>query len=566
MLQISTFAQEEMHHTQKRSMMNIANSTHTRKSHITIRPWRKLIASAMTLFAMLFSFPTASRGQINTDRMMMIARNALAYDDYVLSISYFNIVINYKPYLYEPYFFRGVAKFYLDDYSGTVNDCTKAININPYYPNSYELRGLAYINLERFSEASSDYKKATEFNPEERSMWHNLALCYINMDSLNLADSVAETMIHKWAKYADGYCLKSQIMLEKKDTLKALEVAGKAVEADKFNANALTLRANLLMWHEDYKEAIDSYTEAIRIDPKQAGNLINRALCYYHIDKYREAMTDYDKALDMEPNNFVGHYNRGLLRANVGEDNLAIEDFNFILEADPSDMMATFNRATLLDNTGDYRGAIRDYTTVIKEYPKFLLGYEKRAEARRKIGDIAGARRDEEHVLKEQIAKRYGYSTPTSRMKNKTRKKSEFNIEDYNKMVEEDEQEQTTEYASEYRGKVQNKQNDGKLMLPNQRTYTIYKEAGKEEVLNTFEKAFRDAQAGNINEAIAGFDKVIETSPSIAEAYYDRGLLKLLLDDNMGAIPDLSKAGELGIYQAYSIIKKNQKLKKSSSK
>lgn len=547
-------------------MMKKTQHTCITQPHHTRRPLHRFIACAVTALVMLFSFPTSSRCQINTDRMMMIARNALAYDDYVLSISYFNVVINYKPYLYEPYFFRGVAKFYLDDYSGTVSDCTQAISRNPYYPNSYELRGLAYINLERYSEAAADYKKATEFNPEERGMWHNLALCYINMDSLNLADSVADVMTRKWTKYADGYCLKAQIMLEKKDTLEAMNVAKKAVEADRFNANALTLQANLLMWHEDYKEAIDSYTEAIRLDPKQAGSLINRALCYYHTDRYREAMADYDKALDMDPNNFVGHYNRGLLRANVGEDNLAIEDFNFILTADPSDMMATFNRATLLDNTGDYRGAIRDYTTVIKEYPKFLLGYEKRAEARRKIGDIAGARRDEEHVLKEQIAKRYGYSTPTSRMKNKTRKKSEFNIEDYNKMVEEDEQEQTTEYASEYRGKVQNKQNDGKLMLPNQRTYTIYKEAGKEEVLKMFEKAFSDAQAGNINEAILGFDKVIDTNPSIAEAYYDRGLLKLLIDDNMGAIPDLSKAGEMGIYQAYSIIKKNQKIQKKNNK
>lgn len=547
-------------------MMKTTQHTCITQSHRTRRPLHRFIACAVTALVMLFSFPYTSRCQINTDRMMMIARNALAYDDYVLSISYFNVVINYKPYLYEPYFFRGVAKFYLDDYSGTVSDCTQAISRNPYYPNSYELRGLAYINLERYSEAAADYKKATEFNPEERGMWHNLALCYINMDSLNLADSVADVMTRKWTKYADGYCLKAQIMLEKKDTLEAMNMAKKAVEADRFNANALTLQANLLMWHEDYKEAIDSYTEAIRLDPKQAGSLINRALCYYHTDRYREAMADYDKALDMDPNNFVGHYNRGLLRANVGEDNLAIEDFNFILAADPSDMMATFNRATLLDNTGDYRGAIRDYTTVIKEYPKFLLGYEKRAEARRKIGDIAGARRDEEHVLKEQIAKRYGYSTPTSRMKNKTRKKSEFNIEDYNKMVEEDEQEQTTEYASEYRGKVQNKQNDGKLMLPNQRTYTIYKEAGKEDLLKMFEKAFSDAQAGNINEAILGFDKVIETNPSIAEAYYDRGLLKLLIDDNMGAIPDLSKAGEMGIYQAYSIIKKNQKIQKNNNK
>lgn len=519
----------------------------------------KSMVTAFTL--LLLCVPFSAYCQINTDRMMTIARNALAYDDYVLSISYFNMVINYKPYLYEPYFFRGVAKFYLDDYSGAISDCTEAIERNPYYPNSYELRGLAHINLEQYQAAAADYTKATECQPEQRGLWHNLALCYINLDSLDRADSVANIITRRWAKFADGYCIKAQVMLEKKDTLTALEMACKAVEAEKFNIGAISLKANLLMWHEDYKNAIDNYTESLRLDPKQSGNLINRALCYYHIDKYRDAMADYDKALDIDPNNFVGHYNRGLLRANVGEDNLAIEDFNFILSVDPNDMMATFNRATLLDNTGDYKGAIRDYTTVIKEYPKFLLGYEKRAEARRKIGDMAGAMKDEEHVLKEQIAKRYGYSTPTSRMKNKTRKKSEFNIEDYNKMVEDD-KEQEPEYANEYRGKVQNKQNDGKLIMPSQHIYSIYKEAGQEKVLEMFEQAFKDAQDGRINEAISGFDEVIKTNPNMAEAYYDRGLLKLLLDDNISAITDLSKAGEMGIYQAYSIIKKNQKIKK----
>ena len=56
--------------------------------------------------------------QINTERVMTIARNALYFEDYVLSIQYFNQVINAKPYLYEPYFFRGLAKINLDDYQG----------------------------------------------------------------------------------------------------------------------------------------------------------------------------------------------------------------------------------------------------------------------------------------------------------------------------------------------------------------------------------------------------------------------------------------------------------------
>ncbi len=47
---------------------------------------------------------------------MTIARNALYFEDYVLSIQYFNQVINAKPYLYEPYFFRALAKLNLEDF------------------------------------------------------------------------------------------------------------------------------------------------------------------------------------------------------------------------------------------------------------------------------------------------------------------------------------------------------------------------------------------------------------------------------------------------------------------
>ncbi|MBQ9666410.1 MAG: tetratricopeptide repeat protein [Bacteroidaceae bacterium] len=518
---------------------------------------RRLISSIVLLFII-----TVSHAQINTDRMMNIARNALYYDDYVLSISYFNIVINYKPYLYEPYFYRGVAKFYLEDYSGAILDCSETIRRNPFFPNTYELRGLSYINLGQYDKAAQDYETATEMLPENRSLWHNYALCNIELDSLDRADSIVNIIIKKWSKYADGYNIKAQILMQKKDTVAAEEVIDKALEVDKYNVNALSAKAGILMTHEQYGDAIKYFTESLRLQPKNAGNLINRALCHYHLDQYRDAMNDYDLALTFEPKNFVGHYNRGLLRANVGEDNLAIEDFNFILSIDPEDMMATFNRATLLDNIGDYRGAIRDYTTVINEFPKFLYGYERRAAARRKIGDIAGANRDEEHVLKEQIAHRYGYSTPTSRQKNKTRKKSQVNLDDYQKLVEEDEAIQEQAYESEYRGKVQNREQEAKLILPSERTYHLYKEFAPDDALTLFEKAYQEAQEGNINEAIADFTRVLDINDTFAEAYYNRGLLHLLLDDTTLAIPDLSKAGELGIYQAYNIIKKNQNIKK----
>ena len=41
---------------------------------------------------------------------MNIGRNALYFEDYILSMQYFNQVIKVKPYMAEPYFYRGVAK------------------------------------------------------------------------------------------------------------------------------------------------------------------------------------------------------------------------------------------------------------------------------------------------------------------------------------------------------------------------------------------------------------------------------------------------------------------------
>jgi hypothetical protein len=42
-------------------------------------------------------------------------------------------------------------------------------------------------------------------------------------------------------------------------------------------------------------------------------------------------------------------------------------------------------------------------------------------------------------------------------------------------------------------------------------------------------------------------------------AWFNRGLLYLFAENRQVAVSDLSKAGELGIYQAYSIIKQSRK-------
>ena len=120
--------------------------------------------------------PVAALSQINTDRVMTIGKNALYFEDYVLSIQYFNQVINAKPYLAEPFFYRGLAKINLDDFQGAEADCTESIERNPFVANTYQIRGISRIRQENFDGAIADYQKALTIEPENEALWHNLIL------------------------------------------------------------------------------------------------------------------------------------------------------------------------------------------------------------------------------------------------------------------------------------------------------------------------------------------------------------------------------------------------------
>ena len=147
------------------------------------------------LYTLLIMFPVVASAQINTDRVMAIGRNALYFEDYVLSIQYFNQVINAKPYLSDPYFYRGLAKINLDDFQGAESDCSEAIERNPFVVSAYQVRGLARIQQNNFAGAIEDYTKALEFDPENIGVWHNMALCRIRQEDYKGAKNDLDKLI-----------------------------------------------------------------------------------------------------------------------------------------------------------------------------------------------------------------------------------------------------------------------------------------------------------------------------------------------------------------------------------
>ena len=71
-----------------------------------------------------------------------------------------------------------------------------------------------------------------------------------------------------------------------------------------------------------------------------------------------------------------------------------------------------------------------------------------------------------------------------------------------------------------------------------------------------FNRAYIKFQQEDYIGAIEDYSEVINKSSSFAEAYLNRALILLILDNKEQACKDLSKAGELGIEQGYSLIAK----------
>ena len=131
------------------------------------------------VWVLLFSlFSLTLHAQLNTDRVLSIGRNALYFEDYVLSIQYFNQVIQAKPYLYEPYYYRGIAKVLLEDFKGAEEDCSLALERNPFVVGVYSCRGYARQQLEDYAGAIADYTKGLEYDPVNNQLWMNRGIAY----------------------------------------------------------------------------------------------------------------------------------------------------------------------------------------------------------------------------------------------------------------------------------------------------------------------------------------------------------------------------------------------------
>jgi tetratricopeptide (TPR) repeat protein len=249
--------------------------------------------------------------QLNINHYMRVGQTRISIGNYVGAIEYFNIVIRFKSYLPEPYFYRGVAKLRLEDFNGAIQDFDKAIEIKPYYPDAYAQRGMAYHEMKDFVRAIADYDRALELEPNDDGIYNNRGIAKIS----------------------------------KKDIDGAIADYDKSLEINPSSTNTLMNRSNARIIKGDIRGAIRDLNKIIVIRPHYAGAYLNRGLARFEMNDYASALRDYDQCIKLEPDNALAFNNRGIIKQKLEDYNGAIMDYDMAIRLDPGMANAYFNRA-----------------------------------------------------------------------------------------------------------------------------------------------------------------------------------------------------------------------------
>ena len=204
----------------------------------------------------------------------------------------------------------------------------------------------------------------------------------------------------------------------------------------------------------------------------------------------------------------------------------SIENFSKKIDQSSDNANLYFGRGVDFMLIQDYASAIEDFEKVIAKNPKFALAYFARALARSKQVEFNPELQETRTRL---------VDLPT-RMKLPLGKDAPL----VGAKIVPEISKKTLEYD------VILKDYDRVLNLDPDFIYAYYNRA---EILS-IQKDYRGA--------ISDYTEAIKREPQFAEALFNRGLARLSVGETLLGLDDLRKAGELGVVEAYSIIKRMQ--------
>ena len=525
--------------------------------------------------------PYYSRGVTN----ILTGRYREAVDD-------FNMYMRFNQRDADAYANRGTAYLHLQDTVAAYEDFGRAIRTNREYPRGYLERGSLYMEQGRYDEALADFDTAVRCDTSYIPAYFSRAMVYYRKHNLQAALADSDRVLELDPTSSVTYFNRALVRTETGDYNRALEDYDQVAAYSPGNVIVYYNRAGLRFRLGELQGALEDYDRAIELYPDFANAYLGRASVKYllrdsegaerdrsvaerKIAEYRarlegesevsfaDTSRQFDKLLSFDTqlsdgpvrNTAMGTKERITLRPSYGftlrsdaepgrglilhpgeaeaEEFIAsLGDASVVFGCEGSDMAAAalvrkdeavsadiaangsrwqayFMRGMTQALLKQYTNAVGALSTAITLSPRNPFLYIARSAVQAEMTDFISSMDN-------------GYSRISPESDRSARMRDAARTYDYDEAISD--------------------LNKAAKLNPN--LPCIYYNRG-----NLF------ALSGRFPEAFEEYSHAIALDPGLAEAYFNRGLVQIYMKDTRKGLLDISKAGELGIGEAYDLLR-----------
>ena len=391
------------------------------------------------------------------------------------------------------YYNRALIRSQIGDYNNALNDYEKVMEINPNNVLAYYNRAAVFIELERFRDALRDYTKAIELYPDFANAYTNRAYVKSALGLLASAKDDRDIAREKIGEYKTK--MNDTTFSLYADTSKQFSglLALDAEFAKKdFNENLLQHRKVNIQLKPLYKVANANIKSKISFDRQ-----------YFHpeVEKFKQQ--------ENMPTSFLSEIPERNITELMKDDSLA----TVYLEENKT-AFAYFNKGVTQFQLRYFNRALEYFNKAIELDPNNAFYYLNRSSLQSEMIDFISSIGNNVQVIA---------LDNTSSTRTRTSLQQNVNVYDYEEAISD--------------------LNKAAMLMPD--LAYIYYNLGNLRCLTNA-----------IPEAIGNYTQAIQLYPYMGEAYYNRGLVHIYMREVEKGCMDISKAGELGIEEAYGVIKK----------
>lgn len=539
--------------------------------------------------------------------------------EYEEALKDFNRAIELRPGFYGLYFSRGVSYFLSQQFEEAIGDFDKYIRHEPKDPSAYLNRGASFLFLGDTLKAMSDYNHAIKLDRFEAEGYVRRARLNASLSNFQEAIKDMDYAIMLDTTNTFAYFSRALMHAELKDFQSALKDLNTVLKYEPGNALTLYNRSLVSMNLGDLEGALDDLDRVLNINPDNVLAHFNRAGVLMDLGRYRSALKDYDRAIELYPDFAKAYQNRSIVENLLGMNKESKKDyqtaqkkiaeyraggdafanmdgkFSSLISLDADFAKKGFDDELLQHRDIDIRlnplARLRACEEIDNRHVAFRTKYEDKAVSSYLSGlsipaEIAYTNTPDGTVPEIPLRGTEAEKELQQALLDVQNKQYSSALNHYNRAFEDSGNDveralilanravlraEMVDFMASIQSNVQtltmDDQGVARTRVSDQSVHSYdYSEAVsdmQDAVKLLPGNAYMHYNLAGLyclsSEAVRSIDEYNEALrlyPAMGEGYYNRGLVLIFLKDREKGCIDLSRAGELGVKDAYSVIKK----------